>query len=155
MIRITAVVFLSLIASVRAADVPGLLYWSSTSLQGMGAKLTPQMNAQKVASEVMAKFATHSITVFHREASGEAEVHETQTDVFVVQAGEATMLLGGTVISPRTTGPGEIRGDGIQGGETRKLSAGDILHIPEGVPHQTLLDPGRKFTYVVLKVASR
>jgi mannose-6-phosphate isomerase-like protein (cupin superfamily) len=153
--RIVLILFLSLIASVRAADAPGVMHWSSAMLQGMGAKLAPQMSAQKVASEALAKFATHSLTVFYREASGEAEVHETQTDVFIVQSGEATLLVGGTVVAPRTTGPGEIRGTGVQGGESKKLVAGDILHIPAGVPHQTLLEPGKKFTYVVIKVTSK
>ena len=153
--RTVIVLFLSLIVSVKAADAPGVMYWSSDTLQGMGAKLAAQMNAQKMASESLAKFATHSLTAFHREASGEAEVHETQTDVFIVETGEATMLVGGTVVSPRNTGPGEIRGTGVQGGETKKLKPGDILHIPAGVPHQTLLDPGKKFTYLVMKVSTK
>jgi mannose-6-phosphate isomerase-like protein (cupin superfamily) len=153
--RAVFVLFLSLIAYVRAADAPGVMYWSSETLQGMGAKLAPQMNVQKTASESLAKFATHTLTVFHREGSGEAEVHETWTDVLIVETGEATLLVGGTVVSPRNTGPGEIRGTGIQGGENKKLKPGDILHIPAGVPHQTLLDPDKKFTYLVLKVAAK
>jgi mannose-6-phosphate isomerase-like protein (cupin superfamily) len=152
--RVVTILFLGLIASVMAADAPGVMYWSSETLQGMGAKLAAQMNAQKTASEPLAKFATHTLTVFHREASGEAEVHEAWNDVFIVQTGEATQVVGGTVVSPRNTGPGEIRGTGIQGGESKKLKPGDILHIPAGVPHQTLLDPGKKFTYLVIKVSA-
>jgi mannose-6-phosphate isomerase-like protein (cupin superfamily) len=153
--RVVFILFLSLVACVRAADAPGVMFWSSETLQGMAAKLAPQMNAQKSASEPLAKFATHTLTMFHREGSGEAEIHEGWADVFVVESGEATLLVGGTVVSPRNTGPGETRGTGVQGGETKKLKAGDILHIPAGVPHQTLLDPGKKFTYLVLKVAAK
>ena len=50
----------------------------------------------------------------HREGSGEAELHETQADVFVVQSGEATLVIGGTVVDPKTTVPNEIRGPSIK-----------------------------------------
>ncbi len=151
--RSVFLLFLSLIAAVRAAEAPGVMHWSGTMLQGMGTKLATQMNAQKTASELLAKFGSDTLTAFHREGSGEGEVHETQNDLFIVEAGEATLLLGGSLISPRNTAPAEIRGTGIQGGETKKLKPGDILYIPAGVPHQTLLDARQKFTYLVLKIS--
>ena len=88
----------------------------------------------------------------HREGPGEAELHETQADIFIVQSGEATLKVGGTVVSPKTTAPNEIRGPSISGGEEKKLGAGDVVHIPAKIPHQLLLDAGKQFTYAVVKV---
>jgi mannose-6-phosphate isomerase-like protein (cupin superfamily) len=90
--------------------------------------------------------------VAHREGDGEAEVHQGQADVFVVQDGEATLVIGGEVEGGRTTAPGEIRAPSIKGGSKKPLAAGDVVHIPAKVAHQLLIAPGRKFTYFVVKV---
>jgi uncharacterized RmlC-like cupin family protein len=33
-----------------------------------------------------------------------------------------------------------------------KLGVGDVVHIPVKVPHQLLVEPGKQFTYFVVKV---
>jgi glc operon protein GlcG len=86
-----------------------------------------------------------------REAAGQAEVHEEDTDIVYVLDGTATFVTGGTVADPKTIAPGEIRGASIQGGETRKLVKGDVIIVPAGTPHwfQQVTAP---FTYYVVKV---
>lgn len=54
--------------------------------------------------------------------------------------------------SGKTTAPGEMRAPSIEGGSRRKISAGDVVHIPAKVAHQVLLDSGGKFDYMVVKV---
>jgi len=144
--------FLSTIAVVTAAELSGFTHWSGRDLRAYSKKLSPKMNAQKVASERLADYGNHLLMVAHREGNGEAELHEKQVDVFVVQSGEATLLVGGRIVAGRTTAPDEIRGPSIEGGEKRKLSAGDIVHITNKVPHQLLLEPGKEFTYAVVKI---
>ena len=90
--------------------------------------------------------------IAHREGDGQAELHEKQADLFVVASGEATLVYGGEVVSPKTTEPNEVRGPSIKGGEKKALAAGDVVHIPAKVPHQLLLPAGKEFTYFVLKV---
>jgi uncharacterized RmlC-like cupin family protein len=135
-----------------AAEPAGFMHWRSAELKGYGAKLAPRMDAKKLAFEYVGKFGNHSLMVTHREGSGEAEVHETQADIFIVQEGAATLVYGGQVLEPKTTGPGEIRGPSIKGGEKTKLGPGDVVHIPVKVPHQLLLAPGAKFTYAIVKI---
>ena len=72
----------------------------------------------------------------YREATGSAEVHEHEADIFVVESGEATIVTGGKLVDGHAQKPGEIRGTSIDGGERHPLAAGDIIHIPAGVPHQ-------------------
>jgi mannose-6-phosphate isomerase-like protein (cupin superfamily) len=86
-----------------------------------------------------------------RTKTGEAEVHDTDTDVFYVIAGAATFVTGGTVVDGKVTAPGETRGPSIQGGETKTLAAGDVLVIPAGTPHWFKSVDGR-IEYFVAKV---
>jgi quercetin dioxygenase-like cupin family protein len=90
--------------------------------------------------------------VAHREGNGEAELHETESDLFVVTSGTATLTVGGILQNGKTTAPNEIRGPSIEGGTKQKLSAGDIVHIPPKTAHQLVLEPGGEFTYFVMKV---
>lgn len=137
------------------ADPQGVVQWKGTELKGYEKKLAPKMSDKKVATEQLGKFGNHSLMVAHREANGEAELHETQADVFIVQSGEGTLIVGGTVVDGKTTAAGEIRGPSIQGGEKKKLSAGDVVHIPAGTPHQTMVDKGKQITYAVVKIDSK
>jgi hypothetical protein len=63
--------------------------------------------------------------------------------------------VGGKVVDGKTTGPGEIRGPGIDGGSKHAVAAGDIVHIPAKIPHQLTLDAGKQVTYFVLKVDTK
>jgi len=70
-----------------------------------------------------------------RRGSGEAEVHETTNHVFIIVDGEATMVTGGTLVGAKNTAPGQIRGSGVQGGQTHHLTKGDVITIPAKTPH--------------------
>jgi mannose-6-phosphate isomerase-like protein (cupin superfamily) len=121
-----------------AADPPGFVIW---------AKGVPPTDAKDAA-----KFANHGLSVSHRDKNGIPELHEKQTDIFVIQSGEAALLVGGEVVGRKVSGPGEIRGTSIKDGVTKNVSAGDVVHIPAGVPHQFFVDPGKQITYFVVKV---
>ncbi len=79
--------------------------------------------------------ANARVSVLRRMGPGQAEIHENETDVFYVVDGAATFVTGGTVVESRSTGPGQIRGTGIEGGETHQLNTGDVIVIPAGTPH--------------------
>jgi mannose-6-phosphate isomerase-like protein (cupin superfamily) len=138
-------------ASALVAADSGVKYWSASELKGYEKKLSAKVDAQKIASEPFGKFGTSATAqISHREGPGIAEVHELVGDFFVVQSGEATLVTGGQVVSPKTSAPNEIRGASIEGGQKQKLSAGDIIYIPAKVPHQLLVE-GKQFTYFVIK----
>jgi glc operon protein GlcG len=85
----------------------------------------------------------------HRDQAGAAEVHEKDADIIYVLDGQATFVTGGTVVDPKVTGPGEIRGREIAGGETRTISKGDVIIVPAGTPHWFKEVPGPINYYVV------
>jgi mannose-6-phosphate isomerase-like protein (cupin superfamily) len=140
---------------VWAAEPAGFVLWRAADLKAFGDKLAPKIDAHKVAAERLGKFGNHSFMVGHREGTGEAEWHEWDADVFVVEAGQAELIVGGEMPEAKVTSAGEKRGPKISGGETVKLAAGDIVHIPAQVPHQLIMPAGQRFTYFVMKVDVR
>jgi glc operon protein GlcG len=86
-----------------------------------------------------------------REKPGQAEIHTKDTDVIYVLDGTATFITGGEAINPKTTAPDELRGESIRSGQTRQIAKGDVIVVPNGVPHQfaQVTDP---FLYYVVKV---
>jgi mannose-6-phosphate isomerase-like protein (cupin superfamily) len=97
-------------------------------------------------------FGNHIISISHRETNGRVEVHQTKADVLVIQSGEADLVTGGEILEPVKTAENELQGSSIRGGVRRHVSAGDVIHIPVGVPHQFFLAPGTQITYLVVKV---
>jgi mannose-6-phosphate isomerase-like protein (cupin superfamily) len=104
------------------------------------------------ASETLREYPQHFAMLSFRSRSGEVEVHERFADLFVVLAGAATLVTGGTVTGARIVAPGETRGESIAGGTPQKLRPGDVAHVPAGTPHQMLLKGDETITSLVIKV---
>src|SRR5918996_6163490 len=66
---------------------------------------------------------------------GLAEIHTRDTDIIYVLQGSATLVTGGRAVAAKTTGPEELRGSAIEGGERREITAGDVVVVPNGTPH--------------------
>ena len=147
-----AVVMLPVTAQETAPE--GFEHWSAASLKQMGQELKKDAakSAQHLASRRLADFPNDLFMLAHREEDGQPEWHETMVDVFFVESGSATLLVGGTLVGAQETEPHEKRNGTIQGGVKRKISSGDIVRIPAKTPHQILLDGSREFTYFVVKV---
>jgi len=137
---------------VVAADPEGFGFWSGAELKAAGKKLAPKMDEHKVATENFANYGNHLTMVAHREANGQAELHETQADIIVIESGEGSLVVGGTVVDPKTTAPHEVRGPSIKDGVTKKLAPGDVIHIAAKTPHQVMVPAGKQITYFVAKV---
>lgn len=82
-----------------------------------------------------ARDTNYMIHTSRRTAPGMAEVHAKDTDLIYVIEGSAVLVTGGRVVDGKTTAPDEIRGASIDGGEARVLAKGDVIVIPNGVPH--------------------
>src|SRR6266699_3130964 len=108
-----------------AADPDGFAQYSSADLKTRVDAAKP--DDHKVRLDRVANWGNHALLSVRRDGDGEAEVHETQVDVIFVKSGEATLVVGGTVVEPRTTAPGEIRGKSIKGGVSKKMAAGDVI----------------------------
>ncbi|HEU5220215.1 MAG TPA: heme-binding protein [Gemmatimonadales bacterium] len=78
---------------------------------------------------------SYQVHTSKRDSAGKVEVHSEDTDIFYVLSGAATLVTGGTMIGGTPAGPGELRGDSIDGGQVRRIVKGDVVVIPAGTPH--------------------
>lgn len=87
----------------------------------------------------------------HRDKAGVVEIHEFDTDIVYVLKGSATLITGGDPVGTKAVAPHELRAPTVNGGETRTLVPGDVVIIPNGVPHwfKAVSAP---FDYYVVKV---
>lgn len=104
------------------------------------------------ASETIREYSQHLAVLSVQSRSGDAELHQSFAHVFYVLAGTATLVTGGTVTHARTVGQEETRGDSIEGGTSQDLGAGDIAHVPAGIPHQILIAGEKAITCLVVKI---
>ena len=132
----------------------GFQHWSSAELQTLAKSLAASAatDAHKAASSIIADYPNELFMAAHREADGVAELHETQVDIFFVQSGTATLLVGGSLEGANTIAPHEKRNGVIKNAASVKLAAGDVVRIPANTPHQLVLEGAKEFTYFVIKV---
>jgi mannose-6-phosphate isomerase-like protein (cupin superfamily) len=143
-----------LVVPAQDSAPPGFEQWTAKSFTTPLAEMAKEAptDPHHFAVRQLADYPNEGFLLVHREGDGQVEWHETQADVFLVQSGTATLLLGGRLVNGETVGPHEKRNGSIIGGVRRKISAGDIVRIPPRVPHQVLLDGAGEFNYFVIKI---
>lgn len=118
-----------------------ILLTATSALLSQGVKQATHIASAKIE----AAYAKHGTLLDHgayrvmaigRDKTGEGEIHRKHTDIVYFVEGTATLLTGGKLIDGKSTAPDEVRGAGIEGGEKRDLKAGDVITIPNGMPHQ-------------------
>jgi mannose-6-phosphate isomerase-like protein (cupin superfamily) len=145
-----------LLATTAIAALPaGYDHWTSVQFAARAKTLPAKMSSVKVATSALGGWGNHSMSLVHREGTGQAEFHETQSDIMVIQSGDGSIVIGGTIPDGKHTTAHEIRGSKINGGETQALHPGDVLHISPRTPHQIVLEPGHKIDYLAVKVDAR
>ncbi len=96
----------------------------------------------------LAKHDAYQIHMTARDKSGLAEIHDNWSDHIFIQKGEASFIIGGVAVDAKITAPGERRGTAIEGGTTMVVRPGDYLFIPPGTPHQMVVKPGQRATFI-------
>jgi mannose-6-phosphate isomerase-like protein (cupin superfamily) len=93
------------------------------------------------------------VAVFHDEKRENDlfEVHDASDDIYYVLEGEATLMLGGTLVEPNETAPGEWRSKAGTGGQRVTIRKGDVIMVPRGTPHQRTV-MGKGFSMILIKV---
>ncbi len=128
-------------------------FWSAADLDQLSDNLSSQVSSNNAAilNNIINEGGYYAAMV-HREAGpGFSELHAEWADLYFVTDGSATIFTGGSIVDPTEFSPGEIRGTGIDGGVSRAISAGDVVHIPAGLPHYVLVGDGQQITYFIFK----
>lgn len=119
--------------TITDADKAGV-YMSATEVADAVAKLPKN----PLASVPVYKIGPFNVNVEHRLGSPAAaqagSIHEKDAELFYMIDGTATLVTGGKLIDGAKDGD-NWRGKGIEGGKAQKMSKGDFMLVPAGVPH--------------------
>ncbi|MDQ2833508.1 MAG: cupin domain-containing protein [Acidobacteriota bacterium] len=128
---------------------------TAADLLALEAKLTAAAKTVPVGVAVapLDNFGTYSSLLIVRVRTGEAEQHDSWADQMIVQKGSLILVSGGSMVGEHVLAdqPSERRGTSLTGGKELVLHAGDVVHIPAGLPHWVKLAPGASTTYLVFK----
>jgi mannose-6-phosphate isomerase-like protein (cupin superfamily) len=145
-----------LVATGVLAQTMKLDHWTPSELLERAQHLRQQAaQGDGSASETLDKYPHHYTMLAFRSRNGGGELHENYADLFYILDGHATVMTGGEIADRKTTAPGEVRGSGVNGGARQEVKAGDVVHIPAGMPHQMLVPEGATITYFVVKVQEK
>jgi mannose-6-phosphate isomerase-like protein (cupin superfamily) len=137
----------------------GILLCAATVSMGSGVPAAVHYIDHDKVTAVMAKSGPivsdpGLVVLAQRRKSGMVEYHEHTNHVFIIAEGEATLIVGGTMVNPKETGPGQTRADAIDGGETFHLSKGDVVTIPAKTPHWFKEVPTTTVAYYAINIES-
>ena len=113
------------ISAVFAADPEGFGMYTNADIQARAK--AAKLDANKAGADRIANWGNHSFMIVKREGDGAAELHQTQVDVITVVSGKGTLVVGGTMVGGKDSGPNEVRGTSIDGGERHPMGPGDVL----------------------------
>ena len=142
--------------------VAALLMVASNSLGGGVPAAVHYIGHEKVSS-VMADAAAKGgpivsdpglIVLAMRREAGEVEYHDRTNHVFILVDGEATMVVGGTMVDARRTAPDQMRAPSLNGGVTYHLTKGDVITIPAKTPHWFKEVPTKTVAYYAVNMDS-
>ena len=143
---------ISLRAPLSAADPDQPVFWSSKQQKDFDKQAESKLNPDR---HLGTERLLDSAFVAYRNGPGEAEIHEKQADLLLIRSGEGTVLVGGKIVDGKPSAPGEVRGKSIEGGTRYPIAAGDTLYIPANTVHQFLVEPGKSFTAMVIKITPK
>jgi len=95
----------------------------------------PEVLKAAAAGKTLNPTDNNRVIFNRREKSGQVEIHTSETDLIYVISGRAEFVTGGKPLEAKETAKNELRGTGIENGQTREIKTGDFLVIPKGVPH--------------------
>ena len=123
-------------------------FYSAAALE----RTADSLRAAKSFAKVLDDRGTYLYVQIVRDTTGAVESHARWTDVMLVQAGAATVLLGGRYEGASEQSPGELRGGRLVGAREQRVAPGDLVVIPAGLPHQVRVEPGAVVRYLTVKV---
>ena len=114
------------------------LFASSADVRAMIAKAKAERKAdQPNFSQPIVALAPYSANLEYRVGglNAPASTHNKEAELFFVVEGAGTVVTGGHLQNERATNADNAGGTGIEGGDSRRIAAGDFVLVPQGTPH--------------------
>ncbi len=123
--------------------------WAQRGQTPAGGPAAPAITASEVAAMIakspsdknalgqrMLQLGSYNVNMEHRVMGQGAAIHEKEAELFYVIDGAGTIVTGGKLVEEKRTNEANLAGTSIQGGVSKRISKGDWVMVPEGVPHQ-------------------
>lgn len=111
-------------------------YISAADIAAAVAKLPPaaaSANGTFVERSDTATRLAYRVAVDRRRSPQSANLHPTEAEVLAILDGQGTLTTGGKLVDTRRNG--KTISATIEGGVSQRVTKGDFIVIPEGVPH--------------------
>lgn len=134
--------------------------WRQSDFKEQERVLDSKIGPDESARETLGDYGNHRIRLIHRVGTGAPEFHTHFVDLWIVESGSGTLVVGGSLIDPKPVSgsgsetQGDMTGSSISGGERQDVSTGDVIHIPPKTPHQVLVAKGGEITYLRIAIPS-
>jgi mannose-6-phosphate isomerase-like protein (cupin superfamily) len=129
------------------------IFTSSTEIAGLIDKARSDRKPdQALVSEPILSLAPYRANLEYRPMSAPAALHEKDVEMMYVIEGTGTITTGGKLVDEKRLNAANLSGSSIAGGDTRPLSKGDFLMVPENTPHQILPGGGAPIVLMTLHV---
>jgi mannose-6-phosphate isomerase-like protein (cupin superfamily) len=129
------VLALSAVAAQQPAQSPDLKsIATSTDVAAIVQRLKSQP-AAPLRSAPLLQLAPYRVSIEYRTGVANAAIHDTEAEFFYVIDGSATFVMGGQLVDAQRSNAENSTGKSVNGGMTRKISKGDFMLVPQGVPH--------------------
>lgn len=155
-------IFIAIIAATvaKAQELNGFGMWKASDLKAIEAQLDHEIRPDHSARRTLGDYGNHRVRLIHRVGTGAPEFHSNFADLWIVESGQGTLVVGGTLVdaqplSGEETLPGDMTGTSIKGGDRRQMAAGDIVHVPPNTPHQAIVPTGGQITYIRVAIPVR
>lgn len=117
-------------------QAPDLTKAAHVSAADLAARVAKQPADRNGFITGLLQFQPYSVNIEHRVAVPQAATaHETEGELFYIIDGAATLVTGGKLIEPARNGANLSSTKGVEGGVAQKLSKGDFVMVPAGMPH--------------------
>ena len=126
------------------------------AIRGQLAKMTEDRPNQE--HTIVERVGAYRLSIEHRKLPQRPAVHEQEGEIWTIIDGTATITTGGTIegaaaptAGTATQAPGNVFGKVIKGGTLNRVGPGDLLLIPEGVPHQ-ITEASTTLKFIVFEI---
>ncbi len=127
---------------------------SSAEIQAMIAKARAMPPKPLISQPIVGTGAYRASLEYRAGPPAPASIHDTEAELMVVVDGSATITMGGTLVDGKRTNPTNQSGSSITGGTPQHVAKGDMLIVPQGVPHQIAADAGGPVVLMTFHVPS-
>ena len=143
------------LAQTPAGAPPNLkTFMSGVDIAGLEAAAKAKPPAPLISQPIVGTGGYRASLEYRSGAPAPASIHDNEAELMVVVDGAGTITMGGSLVEGKRTNPTNQSGSSISGGTPQHVVKGDMLIVPQGVPHQIAADAGGPVVLMTFHVPS-